>query len=211
ADPRYVGLIAVRQAWDGNLSLRTQVHFDYFKVLDQDTLHINSPDGTLIGVGNALHLAIDTLSNGAYAWYGPNGGLLSDSSSLVIDPVAVSDAGWYHVSVSTFDCQLLADSILVDVSTGVTMTIAPSIELQVFPSPASDQLHMVFRTPVSPVSPMRIFDAVGRAMQFPATRLLMAEAGITGIDVSVAGMTPGTYFIELMTEYGKTHAKFLKE
>lgn len=205
ADFRYIGLIAVRKAWDMDFSARTVARFDYFRVLDQDTLHVTAVPANVVGYGNAVTLSVDTVTNGAYAWYAPDGAYLGGSSEWVIGSVDTTDSGWYHVTVSRLDCQFLTDSIFLEVVTGVGVHETLAAGPLVFPDPVNGNTLTVSRN-AGTIRKIEVFDMQGANVQS-----LAVLRPTNHIDLDVGDLRPGVYLVRSSDGQSVFHARFIKE
>lgn len=205
-DVKYIGPACARQPYDGAMGVYTNMFVEYFRFMDQDTLHINASPGTVIGFGNAVELSVDTVANGAYAWYGPNGDLLGDSSLLVIDPADTADAGWYHVIVSRLDCQFATDSVQLEILTSIRPGQERSRPLAIHPNPATDHVRMSWANgQLRPKPTLVVMDAFGHVVH-SRTDLTRNNA-----ELNIAHLAPGAYFVRLQGEQWQAHGRFNKE
>lgn len=206
-DIHYLGLFSVRQPYDNDTTVRTNVFLDYFRFGDMDTLQINSQEGLVVCENHPLVLSVDSIASGAYAWYGPDGGLLSDSASMTIISTTLSDSGWYHVVVSRLDCQFLTDSFLVDVDICEAVTDIGQLpsSLSIYPNPTKDQVTVVLPGDLAPGMAIRILDPMGRVVE------RVPPGHSRTITVPVSGLTSGAYYIVLQADQWQAHGRFIKE
>ena len=204
-DFRYIGVNSLRYDYDGGTAAYTNAYYDYFRFLDQDTLHIDSQEGSLLNVGDSLHISIDTVANGEYAWYGPTGSWLGDSAAVVIDSLTALDAGWYYVVVSRLDCQFLTDSFLLDVTTAVEEARLPPALITIAPNPAKELITVSWSSGAYGAGELQVLDATGRVT------MRKKLSGANSASMNIAEISSGTYFVRLRTTQGEAHGRFIKE
>ncbi len=205
-DIRNVGPSCGRQPYDGQMGVYTNMFVEYFRFVDQDTLHISASPNSVIGYGTPVELSVDTVIQGAYAWFGPNDNMLSDSSTLVIGPADTTDVGWYHVIVSRLDCQFLTDSIWLDVVTSIGFEPDRSPPLTMQPNPAKDQLRVNW--------PYWALGSTGALVVTGALgQVVYSRSAITGsnVELGIAHLKPGAYFVTLQGDQRQAHGRFIKE
>lgn len=205
-DIRYVGPSCGRQPYDGQFSVYTNMFVEYFRFVDQDTLHIAASDTGIHCVGAPLALSVDTVSDGAFSWTDPSGTLVGDSSVLDLGALVMADSGWYHVMVSRLDCAFLSDSFLVvvDPCLGIESNTWPEFEVSIIPNPAEDLIAFSIQAGSVPKQ-VTIADALGRIVQSH-----VASTG-NGAVLDVSHIPAGAYFVTLQGEKWQANGRFIKE
>ena len=204
-DIRYIGPSCGRQAYDNVFTVYTNDFVEYFRFVEQDTLQISGAD--VICLGQPIELTVDTVPDGAYAWYGPYGDPLGSAFSISIPSAGVADSGWYHVIVSRLDCQFQTDSFLVvvDPCLGIATVDVALDHLILAPNPTSERLSVTL--PIAFIGSLSVVDASRRIlMQQP----IHSKNG-TQCEISLAHLAPGAYFVTLQGEYWEAHGRFIKE
>ncbi len=204
SDFRYIGLIAVRQAWNNDFNTRTQAHFDYFRVLDQDTLHIHPSTLGPLCAEQSFDLSVDEVPNGLYSWHGPDGGSLGNASTIQFPAANAGLDGWYHAVVGRLDCSFVVDSfqVTVDACLGVDEAAAPKLEL--YPNPAVETMTLRSTVGFTGGEWLTVTDAFGRTV-------LRTRSTPQQVVLDLRTMLPGAYFVRLTGKGWEAHDMFIKE
>ncbi|MFZ1664889.1 MAG: LamG-like jellyroll fold domain-containing protein [Flavobacteriales bacterium] len=133
------------------------------------------------------------------------------------DPTSYLDSEWFigsldDVRIYRGRClsQAEIDSLAQDVALGVQTT--SSVPTMLFlPNPASDIIRLRFSKMIDMAAPVQVFDAMGHLLTLPASRINLSGGSITDLEIPIAGLTPGAYFVKVQSEHGVLHGRFIKE
>ncbi|MDP4220645.1 MAG: serine hydrolase [Bacteroidota bacterium] len=164
------------------------------------------PDGSSYGLG--------TQSAPYYTktFYGHTGSLIgfksamftntADSVSLVV--YMNSDAIYKDVSVNDYTIAVLNEIYRV-VKSAVPESSAPSVSVEVYPNPATDEIHFAFRIDRESTVRLALYNEIGEEI-----RTLLNEPMTSGVHSATMDATrlhSGTYFYRLQTGEGMTAGK----
>lgn len=163
-------------------------------------------DGVL--VADSLTPAVRNLNTDIYFTLGamnrdPNNGTDSEFFTGALDDVRIYKGRCLS--------ETEIDTLAFDLGMGIPTPATGAPSLRIYPSPASDLINIQFSSPFDPVAPMMVFDYYGRKVDLPASKLDVGPAGILSMELPIAGLSPGAYFVTLTDGKGTRHGRFVKE
>ncbi|MCB9165572.1 MAG: T9SS type A sorting domain-containing protein [Flavobacteriales bacterium] len=79
------------------------------------------------------------------------------------------------------------------------------------PNPATNSLRIMLPPRRDVSGPVQVYDATGRRMPVRADELTLDNASVRSIQLNVAHLPQGAYFVVVPTDNVRMHGRFIKE
>ncbi|MCB9183418.1 MAG: T9SS type A sorting domain-containing protein [Flavobacteriales bacterium] len=102
-------------------------------------------------------------------------------------------------------------NVLADLTMGVHHPSEGTLGLLLSPNPATNSLRIMLPPRRDVSGPVQVYDATGRLVPVRADGLTLDDASVRSMQLNVAHLPQGAYFVVVPTENGLMHGRFVKE
>lgn len=208
----YDGVFALTAMWGG---ANNDLVYDETPINLHDWFHVVQ---SRCGAHQILHingqLVIDTITDA-------NRDLETDIvfalGALDRDPTNHPDQGWLHGALDDLRiykgrCLSQAEiNVLADLTVGVHQPSEGALNLILSPNPATNSLRIMLPPMLDVSGPVQVYDATGRRMPVQADELTLDDASVHSMQLNVACLPQGAYFVVVPTDNLRMHGRFIKE